>query len=1294
MAAVPVGPSVTTTNDWGEKVTTTHLSDGTLQIVTQHGGDEGAHKPTTTTQIVIDPAWASVFRKPEDQGKPLPEPYKPKPKLTPTQQAILGLDEDGNPSTGSNVPPTTMNPYDPSGLLGIQLDSTGHPIVPESTKPTATKPVGLTQDIDPARGILPSIPKDLPKGQSYYVRGPNGALWKVTNEGALIGRDGLTGAWDAPGGLTSPDTLDPRNSAVTHPAQGQRWELLDEKGKTLQEVDVVVLANGLPYRATTTYRGDVERNIEITTFNSAGVPSGYQQEGLTGPYNDRPASSGLITQLGTAAITGTVADRNTWPLLGGAQGIAAIGSDVLTVGKHAPGDTWFNNGDKITIDPKTNGLIIVRPDGLVIQTSTGMPGPGGIRDTTTTIQPPGQNPYVTDTVNMAIGNASDRNITYAPGQKDPVSITQGNANSGWLNAVYSQDTDANGKAIPGQWVHTDDRGIKYQIDTRSNTETITTHVNNSPWWAPHSDEYTETTTIRPDGSIVVDRPENAFESRRVTYFPDGTARTDYLKMGVVVQSQDSAPEDQTLNKVMNVVNTVGTALIPNLPHDFSVLANNNAGVMETILASVDVAVTISIVGGLGRASFGVLQAEGRAAAMETLTRGGTQAQAEENAIKAVQAAAEKQRGITPGATTPKGVDPKPEGGTGNGARTQPEGTTTPNGSGQQAVGTGAGHSGQGLPAEPAVPGVPVESGTPGIANTPGIETPRIPSESAPWDGPGLQPGDLPSTSPLSPALQELDRALGIDATAIVDTYVAEQMARLDAVLVGVETREPALAGAFNNIRNGIRAEAERLGLGGAEARTAGAEARAAGGAAREGGLGTPSGGGGRAGGGDGAGGGGRGPGDRGPTDPPPRDGDLGGGVPEDRPGIIYKYNSEEGLWYGYDLNEVPHALPKGVQPVGESGQWWRGPLADGGKGFVTKPDWAVVGRRPRRYKGEEYTTRAEQVREATPIPPGGSPHMQRIGENGAEARTLPGADELKSQARRFIGEGLDRAAVEVENVERVNAGRQELTIISEQASLDVAIGGGKTVKINPDFIVFDPETRTAKIIDSKFGKGAGYTDNQLDAYPVLARGNLRLSDLNLSPTMKARLAEKGIDENTLISQVETHAWNTEIAPDSAVLARATEDLAGTAAALEAGGGEVGESATQALAFLREWSKEAGGKPPGQTPLSLPGGLGKGLFEPTALPIASPLTPTLPAPQSIDPGSWITGIVGNAVSTLDRLTSVLSSTFAPTQPINPPISHPENVDRSTTIAISVMDVVRPADSDIQKSRSYLALGRRA
>lgn len=50
--ADPVGPPVTTTNQWGQRVTTTPMSDGTTRIETQVGGTDGADRPWTKTETL------------------------------------------------------------------------------------------------------------------------------------------------------------------------------------------------------------------------------------------------------------------------------------------------------------------------------------------------------------------------------------------------------------------------------------------------------------------------------------------------------------------------------------------------------------------------------------------------------------------------------------------------------------------------------------------------------------------------------------------------------------------------------------------------------------------------------------------------------------------------------------------------------------------------------------------------------------------------------------------------------------------------------------------------------------------------------------------------------------------------------------------------------------------------------------------------------------------------------------------------------------------------------------------
>lgn len=299
---------------------------------------------------------------------------------------------------------------------------------------------------------------------------------------------------------------------------------------------------------------------------------------------------------------------------------------------------------------------------------------------------------------------------------------------------------------------------------------------------------------------------------------------------------------------------------------------------------------------------------------------------------------------------------------------------------------------------------------------------------------------------------------------------------------------------------------------------------------------------------------------------------------------------------------------------------------------------------------------------------------------------------MKSQARRFLGEGLDRAQIEVENLDRAKIGQKPRAIVSEQGSIEVEIGDGKTVRINPDFIVYDPETKTIQIIDSKFGKGAVYTDNQLDAYPILAQGRLKLSELKLSQSVMDSLEERGIDLNTRISGVETHPWNTRVMPDPEVLARATADFAASADALEAAGGELGESASQAMAFLKTWNQEVNGGSPGNISLGTPIGQTNNQLGSIALPILSGLNPMMPEQQSKDRRTWITDMVGTGtfgpISIAPALLQIVPSSLV----IEPTASR-HDIDQSLMMVISVPSSERSEDADTRRSRGYLPLGRR-
>ncbi|WP_327144415.1 hypothetical protein [Nocardia sp. NBC_01327] len=1142
--AVPVGPSVTTTNDWGQKVTTTHLSDGTLQVVTQDGGDEGAHRPTTKTEIVQDPAWANVFRPPQDQGKPLPPPYKPRPSISPTEQAILGVDANGNPTTASDLPPTTMNPYDPSGLLGIQLDAHGKPIVPDK----------------------PSIPSgDKPGGSAGNQN--TGGLGASQPDPALA--DKIKGIYGSPGSTVTTGL----GTKTTKTVQSDGTTIITTQGGGSDGGD----------------RPWIRTEIDFPAESGRPPLIGYGESAVTTGYWTNPDGT-----------TTTLLDRN---------GQHEVRINGLT--NHTP---WSQTYDT---DDKGNVVTATKVDGITTTQNSGTPG-------------------VAKT-SQRLPDGSDRTVTTVDGN---------------IVAIDKYGLDDKGKFVHTQTTY-DPNGLA----------TVTQFDNPQP------------------GAQKVTQQQGNGQLDTHYVYPDGTHTPGGL---------DSPPEDR--DGVQGGIDTVkgiwhdGTIVLDTL-HNIYVAPVEDAidpgtnhqapthGIIETGLAALDIGLLAA--DGLGAAASAVDRAAaigaGARAARDAVLAGATK----DEALAAARAAIKDYRnvpsGLGDGTGLPRGHGPNPDlpnpsSPNVDGAGLNPHEAPP---TGDRPTAPGAGGRGNGLP-DPA-------------PNADGLTDRTLPGEAPDPNAPDpeLSPNDpsaQPNTSglnptPLDPLLDAMQQDLGAtweQGKNQFQQFLANSRAKLDTTLDAILERQPALAGVVNSIRN---AE-EGLGLGGTEARNAG-------GASRGGDLDSPS---------SGGGGGGRGPGDRGPTDPPPQDGGLGDETPEDRPAIEYRYNSEDGLWYGYDINEKPHAMPKGVQPL-EGGRSWHGPKPNGeGSGYVTKEDWAVFGRRPRRYRGQEYTDLAEEARKATPIPPGASPHMLRIGENGVEARALPGADTLKSQARRFIGEGLDRAEIEVENVDRAKVGRDQQTIVSEQGSIGVRMADGTTVTINPDFIVYDPETKTVKIIDSKFGKGAVYTDNQLDAYPILAKGNVKLSDLKLSQSVKDKLRDQGIKLDTQISGVETHPWNNGIMPDPAVLARATTDFADSAAALQAAGGELGESASQALAFLKTWNQEASGEIPGKTPLSFPIVPGKNQLGPIALPISSTLTPAMLGQRPIDPGAWITGVIRSGLSGLDNVAATVFSNVALTQAINPMVSQ-RNVDQSQTITISVQGTDQIVDADIRKCRAYLPLGRR-
>ncbi|MGQ4601605.1 hypothetical protein [Nocardia sp. R6R-6] len=86
----------------------------------------------------------------------------------------------------------------------------------------------------------------------------------------------------------------------------------------------------------------------------------------------------------------------------------------------------------------------------------------------------------------------------------------------------------------------------------------------------------------------------------------------------------------------------------------------------------------------------------------------------------------------------------------------------------------------------------------------------------------------------------------------------------------------------------------------------------------------------------------------------------------------------------------------------------------------------------------------------------------------------------KSQFGRFIGEAWTRAKLKLQGY-RIVAEEPEMTIDTEY--------GPKTIK--PDFLAID-DNRRLVAVDSKFGLGAKFEDNQLAVNPLVVGDGIRL----------------------------------------------------------------------------------------------------------------------------------------------------------------------------------------------------------
>ncbi|MEV6070272.1 hypothetical protein AB0L82_27320 [Nocardia sp. NPDC052001] len=131
---------------------------------------------------------------------------------------------------------------------------------------------------------------------------------------------------------------------------------------------------------------------------------------------------------------------------------------------------------------------------------------------------------------------------------------------------------------------------------------------------------------------------------------------------------------------------------------------------------------------------------------------------------------------------------------------------------------------------------------------------------------------------------------------------------------------------------------------------------------------------------------------------------------------------------------------------------------------------------------------------------------------------------LSNPTRGLIGEALTRARLRAQGYD----------ILAEQ--VEIRLPSGEIFK--PDFLAI--KDGKVVMVDSKMGRGAGFTENQLPGYEHYAGGSskLNLVDADLAAKLKAR----GITDQSVVDRVEVDRWNSQLLPSADMLKAAARDF--------------------------------------------------------------------------------------------------------------------------------------------------------
>lgn len=400
--AEPVGPPTTTTDQWGQKVTTTPMSDGTLQVATQVGGSDGGDRPWTKTETVKNPNWQD----------PLVQMYQDQANSQPQKPPQAGIQDQQAALNGSNKPGQTL----PSGITVPQVDKPNLP----GPKPNS----GLGSDPKDGRGLFDgrgAIPVgdttvEVNEFGQRITRTPqiDGSVIVVTEGG---GSDGADKPWIRteiiPSGGSVPTSVDYTVNGVTiglrHNPDGTTDRVLNRHG-----IIGIQTSGGGDEGAHQPWT----RTVEIDPSDPLAVTSILQTRGNTYVVHDD--GHGLINtneHLGDGTNIGIVEhdDINGNPLW---KDITKSGLNQKTTHTHIEGkntSVYNDHGDLIQkIETKSDGS----------QTTTNYPAgisekdyPGGVKpDVTTKIT---KHPDGTIDYSVLLGDVPVTGAQVNPNREDP-----------------------------------------------------------------------------------------------------------------------------------------------------------------------------------------------------------------------------------------------------------------------------------------------------------------------------------------------------------------------------------------------------------------------------------------------------------------------------------------------------------------------------------------------------------------------------------------------------------------------------------------------------------------------------------------------------------------------------------------------------------------------------------------------------------------------------------------------------------------------------------------------------------